>query len=244
LPAEARPGTAVAAAGFAVAAAAMVATPLVPRGRRAGLSVAVVTGLAATTAGLAARRWGWRRTAAALGSVTAATAAVELVGSHTGVPFGRYRYTGVLRPAFRGVPAVVPLAWFAMGLPSRAAGRRAFGSTVAGGAVALTAWDLFLDPQMVAEGYWRWRRAGRYRGIPLTNYLGWVLTSAAVMALLDRALPDDPPGDGDGALAGLYGFVAVMQTLGFAAFFRDPLVALAGGVAMGVPAVLAWRRRG
>ena len=29
---------------------------------------------------------------------------------------------------------------------------------IALGAVALTAWDLFLDPQMTAEGYWRWDR--------------------------------------------------------------------------------------
>ena len=38
------------------------------------------------------------------------------------------------------------------------------GESVVLGAAALTAWDLFLDPQMTTEGYWRWARRGRYRG--------------------------------------------------------------------------------
>ena len=41
-------------------------------------------------------------------------------------------------------------------------------------AVALAAWDLFLDPQMVDEGHWTWvRTAPRLPGIdgiPLTNF--------------------------------------------------------------------------
>ena len=84
---------------------------------------------------------------------------------------------GALRPTAAGVPALVPAAWFAMALPAREVGPRGArrrrsspGRRVLLGAAALTAWDLFLDPQMVAEGYWRWHRPGRYRGIPLTNY--------------------------------------------------------------------------
>ena len=57
------------------------------------------------------------------------------------------------------------------------------------GAVALTAWDLFLDPQMTAERYWRWERPGSYRGIPLSNYAGWLVTSAGMMVALERLLP-------------------------------------------------------
>ena len=59
----------------------------------------------------------------------------------------------------------VPLAWFGMALPAREVahavlghGRRA-GRRIVLGAAALTAWDLFLDPQMVGEGYWTWTRA-------------------------------------------------------------------------------------
>ena len=53
---------------------------------------------------------------------------------------------------------------------------------IALGSAALTAWDLFLDPQMVGEGYWVWARRGLYRGIPLGNFVGWFLTGLGVMA--------------------------------------------------------------
>jgi putative membrane protein len=110
---------------------------------------------------------------------------------------------------------------------------------IVGGALCLTAWDLFLDPQMVGEGYWRWVRRGRYRGIPLTNFLGWFVTGLVVMAALELLLP---PAEPDPALVGEYGWMAVMQTLGFSVFFGDPLVAAVGGTAMLPPAVVAALR--
>ena len=106
------------------------------------------------------------RDAAAV-AVAATTAIVERVGTRTGVPFGRYEYSGALRPQIAGVPAIVPLAWFAMAVPAREATHAALGgrstavTRVLVGAAALTAWDLFLDPQMVGEGYWSWVRNGR-----------------------------------------------------------------------------------
>ena len=118
-----------------------------------------------------------------------------MLGTATGVPFGRYRYTGRLRAVVAGVPVVVPLAWWGMAVPAWEAASAALGGCsrpagrIALGAVALTAWDLFLDPQMTAEDYWRWQQPGAYRGIPLSNYAGWLLTSAAVMAMLEPLLP-------------------------------------------------------
>jgi putative membrane protein len=95
--------------------------------------------------------------------------------------------------------------------------------------VALAAWDLFLDPQMTAEGYWRWARGGRYRGIPLSNFAGWLATGLGVMVVLERVLP---PAEPDVVLVGEYAGMALMETAGFAAFFGDRLVAAAGGAAM------------
>lgn len=103
----------------------------------------------------------------------------------------------------------------------------------------MTAWDLFLDPQMVSEGYWAWARRGWYRGIPLSNFVGWFATGLAIMSLFEIALPvrarDEAAGaevGGDGRLVGQYGYMSFMQTLGYARFFRDPVVAAVGGVAM------------
>ena len=234
-------------AAFAVAAAAMVVTPLLPRGRRAVAASVVVGGLAVTTGVAAARRWGPERALAAAATVATATTLIERIGTTTGLPFGRYRYTGALRPTLAGVPVLVPMAWFAMALPAREAahaslGRRSTPATrVLVGGAALAAWDLFLDPQMVGEGYWEWARRGRYRGIPFSNQVGWLLTGTAMMAGLDRLVPPGP-GDADRALVGVYGWMAVMETLGFALFFRDRVVAASGGAAMLPFAVLAARR--
>jgi putative membrane protein len=222
----------------AATVAAMIATPLARRGgaARRALSSVVVGGMYVTTTGLAARRWGSARALAASASITAATAAVEAIGSRRGLPFGRYRYTGALRPQIGGVPVIVPLAWFAMAMPARETAHAVLGnrSSLATravlGSAALTAWDLFLDPQMTAEGYWSWQTNGRYRGIPASNFAGWFVTGLAVIGALDVLLP--PQRRADPALVGGYAYVALMETVGFAAFFRDRTVAAVGGSAM------------
>jgi putative membrane protein len=234
----------VAGVASGVTVAAMVATPLLPTGgtaRRVLSTVVVVGSFAATTAN-AARRWGPGRAGAAAAVTAVATTAVERVGTRTGVPFGRYEYTSALQPQVAGVPAIVPLAWFSMGVPAREAAHAALAersrpaARVVLGAAALTAWDLFLDPQMVGEGYWAWARRGIYRGIPLSNFAGWFATSLAVMAALEVLLPPDSYSDGsadaDGALVGEYTFMGVMETIGFARYFRDPVVAVVGGLGM------------
>jgi uncharacterized membrane protein len=234
-----------------VTAVAMVATPLARQGGvvRRVLTSAVVTGLFTSTTSRAVSRWGGGRGGVTAAAVAVGTAAVERLGTRTGVPFGRYHYTPRLQPQVKGVPAVVPLAWFAMALPARETAHAALGARsnrrnrVLLGAAALTAWDAFLDPQMVAEGFWAWKRAGRYRGIPFTNYLGWFATAVVVMAVLERALPvDDEP---DAALVGTYGAMAAMESVGFAVFFRDRVVAAVGTTAMAPIAVagaLGWWR--
>jgi putative membrane protein len=248
----------IASAASVVTVAGMIATPLLPQGGRGRriLSSVVVAGMWATTAANAARRWGPTRTAAASATVGVTTGVVERVGTRTGRPFGRYGYTDALRPQIAHVPVIVPMAWFAMGLPSREAAHAALGrhSTaprrIVAGSFAMTAWDLFLDPQMVGEGYWRWERVGRYRSIPASNFVGWFLTGLGIMALLEALLPIGATSDetldtidsADVRLVSEYGYMSVMQTLGFARFFRDPLVAVVGGSAMLPVAITATTR--
>ena len=96
----------IAAAAGVVTVAGMIATPLLAQGGRARrvLSTVVVVGSFTTTAANAVRRWGAPRAATA-GAVTAvATTIVERVGTQTGLPFGRYSYTGALRPQIAHVP--------------------------------------------------------------------------------------------------------------------------------------------
>jgi putative membrane protein len=147
------------------------------------------------------------------------------------------------------VPLVVPLAWAAMGLPGYAAGAavaRTRAGQVAAGAVALTAWDLFLDPQMIRNGFWRWAHPGPYQGVPLSNFAGWLLVSAVLMAVFDgllrsksRQITPHHPG-----LLATYTVMAVLETVGFAVIFHHgQAIALAGALGMGIPAALAWASR-
>jgi|GEM_PF-1497531 len=53
-------------------------------------------------------------------------------------------------------------------------------------ALAMTAWDLSLDPRMTADGAWVWHTAGPYFGIPLTNFVGWFVTSALIYLAWSR----------------------------------------------------------
>lgn len=235
-------------------ALAQIAVPLTDD--RAGLTTAVVVLFAATTTALVAGAWGWRRAMLAAVVVVVGTTVLERVGSTTGWPFGDYRYTDALSPTIVGVPLAVVLAWWAMAVPARAVAVSLAASNwarVVLGALALTAWDVMLDPQMVDERYWVWDGGGPWREVPLSNYAGWLGASLVVMVVLDRLLPLNGRaggrvggagdlGPGDLGLLGLYSWWAVMSTLGFLAFFGDPLVGLVGGLVMLPLPVLAWRR--
>ena len=228
----------------AVTAVAMLATPFAGRGGagRRALSSLVVGGLFATTTAATGRRWGPSRAGIAATAVSAATGLIEIVGVRTGRPFGRYRYTDALQPQIAGVPVIVPLAWTAMAVPARETAHAALGARsnpiarVVAGAASLAAWDLFLDPQMVGEGYWRWLTPGRYRGIPRSNFVGWFVTGLAVMAALEVVLP---PADPVPELVAEYGVMAAMETVAFGSFLADARVALTGGLAMVPVAALA-----
>jgi len=245
---------------FGALALAQIAIPLTDdRATTEWLSSLVVVAFAATTLVLAIDAWGGRRAALAFGFVAVGTLLVERVGHTTGFPFGEYDYTGALQPTIGGVPLIVPLAWFAMGVPALEVGHavqrvprglpepRGVLAAVAEraipvlvGAVALTAWDLFLDPQMVEEGYWAWDVDGAYEGIPLSNYAGWLGVGVVVLAVLGRIRPAGPAAV---PLLALYTWWAVMSTIGFLVFFGRPLVGVVGGVGMGACAALAWARR-
>lgn len=231
-------------AAFGVMALAQIAIPLTSADATIEwLSSLVVTAFFATSLALAVAQWGPARAAGAAGFVVVATLGVERLGSTTGFPFGEYDYTGALQPSIGDVPVIVPLAWFAMGVPALEVGHRIVRSSRAGavvvGAAALTAWDLFLDPQMVGNGYWEWAADGAYQGIPISNYLGWLGVGIVVLAVVDRFRP--AADETALPLVVLYTWWAVMNTIGFVVFFGEPFVGLVGGVGMGLVTLAAWR---
>ena len=231
----------------AVTIAAMIATPLYERSsdERVVLTHLVIGGMFALSVFVVRAAWGSKRALVAAVAVVGFTWLLEVVGSNTGIPFGSYDYSTLLRPQLAGVPLVVPFAWLAMAVPAREVARvlgfRLVWQRVLVGSIALTAWDVFLDPQMVAEGYWRWAADGWYRGIPLTNYVGWLIGGAVVMSILEIVLPHR-----DNALNVTpvlhYAVVGVMETVAFTFFFDDLVVAAAGAIAMLPLSALALAR--
>ena len=189
---------------------------------------------------------GWRRGGGAIAAAGGLGFAAELYGVATGRPFGHYSYSERLGPRVGGVPVLAAAAWAMMARPSWVVAglidsRRPVRVALAAG--ALTAWDVFLDPRMAADGYWDWPQGGRYEGIPASNFLGWWVTGLALFGLWSQVDPDDDPvHDGDGALA-LYAWTWAGETFANTVLWRRPVVAAAGGAAMGAFALPALRRR-
>ena len=197
---------------------------------------------------------GPRAAAALVATATLGGFAVEAVGVATGFPFGTYDYSGQLGPKVAGVPLIIPLAWTWMAWPAWLAAVRLVRGRVARIALAaagLAAWDLFLDPQMVTEGYWRWESPTPalpgVPGIPIGNYLGWLGFALVLMTALSyaagpaaaRSGPEDLP------MIVLWFWTYASSVLAHAAFLDLPASAAWGGVLMGavvIPLAVRLRR--
>lgn len=239
-----------AAISLVVMVLAMIATPLFDRGGTERRSLASVVVLGLLGVGIFSA-WNVSRGRVIVVALVMMLVSfgVELLGSKTGFPFGAYEYTATLAPRVWGVPVIVPCAWTGITFISYGMFRRSPTQAwrqVVLMALSITAWDVFLDPQMVGEGYWRWASSElTFRGIPLVNYVGWFGT-ATVMALLMVVLcegngidqqPLLPPAEDFLPLLA-YVVLTVLSVIGFLVFFGDAVVALVGAIAMGC---CAWR---
>lgn len=200
------------------------------------LLVVVTFALASITHAAIWRGVGWALGFSAIVLVVSATA--EILGVNTGIPFGRYEYTDVLTPTAFGVPVIIPLAWLMMAYPAFVVARaiaKTWWAVALTGALAMTSWDLFLDPQMVGANYWSWSDAGLaiagLEQIPWTNFVGWFAVSLIMMLLLDLL----PSSRASNLLPGfLYTWTWIGGVVANLLVFDRPYIALWGGLAMGV----------
>ena len=161
----------------------------------------------------AAWRIGWPRALAIFVVAFVISLGAELAGTTTGYPFGPYAYTTQLGYLIGGrVPFNIPTSWFFMLYASLAiCGRllsagddaRTKWKWAAVAALVLTAWDVSMDPAMVSTTHWLWNLppvAGQslvrrialsdlFYGMPLTNWLGWLLTGFVVARVLLAIVP-------------------------------------------------------
>jgi uncharacterized membrane protein len=189
--------------------------------------------------------------------------AFEAAGVATGAVYGPYHYTDRLGPKLFDVPLAVPMSWFMVVYPSYALANMLVdghvvskphagpGRTIglaALSALAMTAWDMALDPQMVIAGHWVWHVEGAYFGIPVQNFVGWLATTLTVY-LAYRALearwPPRPWGAASPAFERLplvvYALLASGYVVGYALLGR-PALALVALFAMGTPCLAALLR--
>lgn len=133
--------------------------------------------------------------------VFAAGVALEYVGVFTGVPFGEYRYTGVLVPELTGgVPLAIGFAWLlvvvgglfaARWLLSRLdfGQRSPWASNLLGAGLAVGL-DLLLEPVAYhVKGYWQWQTSPSqdYYGVPWSNFAAWLVAVLVMNWLVSRA---------------------------------------------------------
>ncbi|QIG97878.1 MULTISPECIES: carotenoid biosynthesis protein [Bradyrhizobium] len=140
----------------------------------------------------AALAYGARRALILFVACNAISFAMENLGTATGFPFGVYHFeVGAGLPHVGLIPIVVGPLWFGAGY---------FSWTVASvlldgadhqldrpfnlialpvvAAFVMTQWDLVIDaPNATIAKVWIWHNGGGVFGVPLTNYVGWLLTS-------------------------------------------------------------------
>ncbi|MDH6279649.1 carotenoid biosynthesis protein [Prescottella agglutinans] len=233
----------------ATAIAAQIAYPLVDGRSRDVVTVAVVALLAAASIVHAVAVRGGRWASGMVLATAGIGLASEIVGVATGIPYGCYEYaSGRLGPSLADVPLVVPLAWTAGFYPVWCAASLITHSRlprIALATVGVVGWDLYLDPQMVADGQWRWcvTDAGLagIEHIPLTNYAGWLVVAAVMTVLvdlLDRRIGPAPTSPArDAVPIALFLWTWLGSALAHAVFLNAPELrysAIYGLVAMGV----------
>jgi putative membrane protein len=233
-------------------------------GFRIGPPTTVVLG---ALAGLlhATGRLGARRAAAIFVAAFVISLGAELSGTSTGYPFGPYGYTGLLGFKIGGlVPFNIPTSWFYMLYCALAiTGRVWHGSrrpwvwaAIAG--LVLTAWDVSMDPAMVRTGHWLWHLApageqtalqrafvsDAFYGMPLSNWLGWLLTGTIVARVMLAIVPpaawvaEVSPARFPLALYAVNGVLPIV----ICARYGMTWAAVLGTAAMALPLALAMRR--
>lgn len=219
-----------------------IAYPLTHGVARDRLTIGIVMVVAAASVSHAVLIRGWRGLSCCVVAAVFGFGA-DVLGVHTGVPFGDYRYSATLGVQVWGVPLIAALAWAMLAWPAALVARRLAGTTpvrVLVGGWALASWDLFLDPQLVAAGAWRWAGPNPHLpGVPavaLTNYAGWLLVATLISLAVQAILAGAPAAD-DRWMVALYVWTYVSSIVGLAVFLHLRAAAFWGAFGMGVVAL-------
>jgi uncharacterized membrane protein len=159
--------------------------------------------------------------------------AAELLSTRVGVPFGLYHYTGETAGAelfLSNVPFFSPLSFPFLAYASFCLARRALGPgwadrragrlrLVALAGALMTLLDVVIDPLAVRGGRWflghvfSYPDGGAYFGVPLSNFVGWLLVGWATVGGYVWAAESAGPGSPRLGIALYYMVLAVNLTV-------------------------------
>jgi len=139
-----------------------------------------------------------RKLLAGIGVLTLYSYLIEFIGVKTGFPYGSFSYGIDLGPMILGkIPLGLPVFFIPLVLNSyilalllfpEKTRKISYRLPIVIGIVLLI--DLILDPAAVAINFWNYGE-GLYYGVPVTNYLGWVLSATVAVGVLDKSLNQD-----------------------------------------------------
>jgi len=138
---------------------------------------------------------------------------LELIGVTAGYPLGvTYSYDESFSPiGFMGLPIIVPINWAVINIlgygivtsilalsggkkPNADWRKISIVLLILLDALVVTAMDVILDPLRVAQGAWVWEYGGPFYGVPISNYVGWIVVAAISIGIF-RIIEYRKPGD-------------------------------------------------
>lgn len=131
-----------------------------------------------------------KKSALLIATLTAYTYIIEIIGVSTGLPYGEFEYGVSLGPMLFDVPLALPLFFIPLVFNSYLLSTLLFDFTdrrilrVPTVVLIVILIDMILDPAAVSLGLWSYSQ-GIYYGVPIQNYIGWILSATIATVLID-----------------------------------------------------------
>lgn len=133
-----------------------------------------------------------RKALAGITSLVLYSYLIELIGVQTGFPYGNFSYGIDLGPMLFGkIPLALPIFFIPLVInsyllvlllaPEKIKSLYYRVPATIGTVLFL---DLILDPAAVAINFWNYE-TGLYYGVPISNYLGWIISASISVIVLD-----------------------------------------------------------
>lgn len=124
------------------------------------------------------------------------TYSIEIIGINTGLPYGNFEYGVNLGPMFMDVPIALPLFFIPLVFNAyllcinlfEFSSNRFLRYIII--IIIVVVIDMVLDPAAVSIGFWSYEN-GIYYGVPLLNYIGWILSASVATMFIDLSYDYD-----------------------------------------------------